>query len=419
MPEVQTQTTIVKKTQGAPPPRPEEQPPQASGLTVFDYVEGLKPEDWNRITIYLYQLDPPITKTQGQPAYAFKFARAFDEDEIRQLCPTGREFFCKARRRGQPPLTFPTFALAPLPAAAAGTMVRADQAMITGADPAALKVIENLAEKIASGQNAAQMQKTFEQGQELLTTAYKRAIDTTRTPETGKPSGSIVDTLKDLRAAGLIPDISKPTTLDELVAKLRTDGTLAAKAPEDLVAQMEKIANAANLMGFTRGAATGAGEESFKLILTRNAPAIINGLNMLAEKVLYALTMRYQAGAPAEAPAAAPSEAPREVAPPPAEGKPAAPTAPPLAPPRRLPTPQEVLDGFVKSKVVEMCASGIEPGQAVAWLEIASPIVIQSLHGLDIESVLTFLRSDPVLAPLGKEEARKWVEGFVQEVNAE
>jgi hypothetical protein len=418
MPTVRKVTTTETQTDGSLGTKVEVLEPGATEYdTLADFMDSCEKNEWQRTTLYLYQIDPPVTKYPGQHANVKGYKELFDEEEVRRVAPDGRYFMIIEKINPKPGEKPPVprkffFALTPRPQPTVAVAGPA-QVAVSGTDAQALRTIDKL-----SSAGIDQVSKAAEKSTELLGKTFELAMARAISQGDQKnvdPVEGFTKLLGRLREDGFLIGKPQGTDADAIVAKLKAEGVLATQQSQDLVTQLSKLAEAAALMGYTRSGAAAA-EETFKILLTRNAPAIINGLNLLADRILAGLTMRWQMAAQAQP--TAPTEAP----PGPEQAAATEPTrtaAPPRPPrPVRIPGPQEVLDGFVKSKLVEMYANKIEPDEAVGWLEIAAPEVIQTLGPLEVESLIIYLRSDPILAPLGQDEARPWVESFLKEINA-
>ena len=406
-------TIVVEQPRSLPP---QDLPPEASNSeTLSDFMDRYQNAPWQRTTLYLYQLDPPVTKYPGQPANVKAFKETFDEEEVRRIAPEGRYFMIIAKQlkeAGQLKEKAPEkffFALAPRPQAAVNVHGNA-QVAVSGTDPQALKTIEKL-----SSVGIDTLTRAAEQSSTMLANTFQlamaKAINRDQEPPID-PMKSFTDTLVSLRQSGFLPErAEKPTTsdADQIVNRLKSELSFlqTTPKPDDFSEQIKKVGDAAALLGFTR--ATGAGEESIKAMLARNAPAIVQGLNHLADKIFGIMMLR----AGAQPPATAPTE---RVNPAPAiAGTANVHTA---VAKTQAEEPQEsaeqTLDEFFKIKILELYANGADPHEAIAFLRIAVPPMVEMIAAADIATAPAFLQHDSILQELAKPAARKWLEGLLK-----
>jgi hypothetical protein len=193
MPKVKRTTTEVQEIE-APQ---KECPPTLVDVDLWDYLETLKDEDFvqgslTKRKFYVSQIEPPVTKAEGEPGYARIFSSRFGPDDIKALNPQAIRWRIIEKVMGLPGTRRMWFiAMMPEknpPPGGAPSAVASNSEM-----GQALKTVVDLASDRTGVQREA-----MQQSMEVMSEAYKKGIEMMPKP------GSIAEELKGLKDAGLL-----------------------------------------------------------------------------------------------------------------------------------------------------------------------------------------------------------------------
>lgn len=403
--------SVITQTEVIPPPNPADAKPEGIAVSCLaDFYATLTPEDIDNGLTYLYQIEPPITKNQGEPAYVEKYKQVIDEDVVRSRIPMATQasiIFKWVTGPRKPPKTY-RFALVPQPQQPTFNVNPTTQIAVTGSEGKVIELADKLAEKLARAQSPDALKAAHDQAMGLVNDAYKIAL--TNAMAGRSEQRTLTQELADLRAAGFLPSPGVSPQADPteaIVLRLKSEGIIKTQPEEDFADKIKKVADTAALLGFQRITGVG-GSEGWKDIFARNIPELTKGLMYVADKFVEGLAMSRAQAAPAAN--LAPKAANGGRAQPGAAGSPAA----------AAPTPEAVLDAFIKTKLVEMAAAGFDAEEVIAWIEITADGILGMIRGKPLPMVLQYFAGDSILKQAVATDAGKaWLEGVLKEVNGE
>lgn len=371
----------------------------------FQMIADIPATDWTnkRISITVYRKEPPVdTQRPDRASFAFKKETAFDESYVSGRYGGGLyEYWFKEggnlKARG-----FFVIGGAPKSPAEWNQEAKLQPAAFAGGEKNS-ELVSVIKDLIAKAQNPDEMRKSMENALEIMKTAYMKSAETVAAQRgTGDADGfdKAIDRLVKL---GLLKTGNSQDNMLQTIAMLKELGLVGDKR-EDLLDQIEKIKAIGDVLGWSGG--RGAGDEDWRIALTRSAPDILGGLERITTNIVQAIQagrgQPVQQNPPAQPPATQP-------------------------PPAQLPAQQvsqqamqQALDGLVKGKLIEFYRDEIEPEEVVMWLELTAPAMVDDLKKFDADQVHKFFLTDPLLQEIGKEPGCKlWIEKILKEMKAE
>ncbi len=372
-------------------PAPEDQPGSTPGdVDLWDYMRSLPETEWQKTTIYLYQIEPSVTRKEGEPAYLKKFGGPFDEDAVRQIAPQGTRFKAIAKRVGEAPTNF-FFAMVPQPGVAA-------QPAAAQSSNELVPLLKELIAKAQSG-NTEEMLATFRQAKEIMNTTYTESLKTVAAQK-GDPEGQLLDKLVKL---GLIGGRGgEGGGLLETITALKSLGLIDTerKSPLDQLLELKDVART-----FFGGGGSGD-DDDWKKILARSAPDWMGHLEGMTRNIAQALAgVRAPQGQQPPRPTAAQIE----------EAGPPAQPQPPQQPAQDV--MQNAMDTLIKAKLVEFHHNEIPADEIVDWLALTSPEMVDDLQKYESGQIMAYFQSDPVLRQIGSgPEVKAWIEAVLKEM---
>ena len=185
---------------------PRDLPAGSEGKTFWEHMESIPQENWERerYCVYLYRLEPPAGKVEGEPAYLKKYIRAFTIEEVQNEFGGGKYMYWMKRNQEQ--ICRGTFRVAGDPKSPQGAQVSAP-AGETNVVGLLGEVIQRLDTARSSG---ADLGKVVEQSQQILTSAYKTSLESIARNPSAAPAESPWDKILVALIPKLVENLTKP-----------------------------------------------------------------------------------------------------------------------------------------------------------------------------------------------------------------
>jgi len=385
-------------------------------MSFWERLARITAAEWGRdYVIYLYRESPKV-RIAGQGGYLCKLAQPFSPDDIKARYGGGT--FKAMLNRGQDLIDTETFEVEGLPifditrenpngasGVPAVTSSTAENKLLTMLQEQIGRLNDELSAMRAKGE---QPNPAMERGLDILTTAYKRGIET--------QVGQAPDSLKSLELAFSLLEKIRPPASNPMMDKLI--GAVAEKmlVPVDPMAQITTFLTIFEKLDALRGEGRPGKRDWKELALEKGAellPRVLDefhanrdaSVEVARTRLQTAQTMRGVATPPGAPPmpaaVAVPPSAPGraglqverlngEPIPAQAEEAAAAPVVPMIDP------NSEAYQNFVKARVVDMIDQNYEAADIVAYLDGALPGFCNQLTYPEAV-VEAWMRGDPIL----------------------
>ena len=341
--------------------------------------------------IYVWQIEPGITKKEGEPGYAIRSCAPVSLDMISDRLPLATRVKIMQKVRGDRSRKIWMVALVPKPAAPAG----ATQSAGVGSDAVAMlnKGAEMLKATTAISETA--MGKSVE----IMGDAYRQAVQLQ-----AKPGESTADVLVKMKELGLLKsdsgfDFEKAKGFLSFGVELLKSAGVVGGAPKE--AAKNKLGEISEILDFfeSRGMRGAAAETSpWMGLLTTLAPAALRSLENVTANLTRIMELRL-AGTAVTSPAAAAASPAQPALPSTASAPPAA-----SVPPGATPASQEQnIGNWIKQNLVALYKAGYTPRRVAQWVEMTAPGLIAELAKVPDAVALTLFNADPILQQLGQD----------------
>ena len=261
-----------------------EAPPQPSGEypdeDVFEYMAAIPQEERANTKIYVYQVEPSVSRVEGAPAYLkiFSGESPFTYEDLKKLAPQAVRFRSKIFRPNAEPKIFPNIFVAPQ-----AVQPVPQKPVPAEGGPELVTLLKDMIDKSNSGAGVDQLKESFHHIQEMMRTSYTESL---RTIAQQKPEGEagMIDKLIKL---GLLKTGNDQGGILETVGVLKQLGLIGEKR-EDVFDQIEKLKTMGELLGWSTGG-HGGGEDDWRISLAKNAPDILGGIERVTLNIVQAI----------------------------------------------------------------------------------------------------------------------------------
>lgn len=352
---------------------------------IFEYMDGMKPEDWETHRGYVYRVQPRISEARGE-GYLMKVVEPFTIEDIREKF--GGTVFRAVLKRGQERVADTTFTVEAPPKlqtengnyaahnpGGGGDVLRG--AIDHIADPAGARAAVNLTQQAAIS------------GFEMLRTAM---------PQNQLSLKDILD-LMDRRAAAPPPGSGMPPWLETALASMVPALISKILTPDNPIDTFTKMVAALKESPFSMSGRASASD--WKTELVSALPSVFDKGASMLENYAKVAEMQARRALPAAPPAgtvvpmpAQPAAVPM-VQNPTAGIPPAAPASPSNAAPAAGAPVQEPPEIWTKQKLVEFFKEGRSGEEVGAWLDDTAPSWLNALVMFSPDQIIGFMREDP------------------------
>ena len=408
MPRVR-KTVVETQTEEVPPQAPPQDvrdiPDQPAGKNFWEFMLPIGQEEWEKrgLAVWLYRVEPPAGKIEGEPAYLKKYIRPFSIEEVQKEFGGGKYLYWF--REGNKVLARGFFRIG-------GDPKVAPEPVRGGSLESLLPMMEKMFEKFTEARERGIDPKTAtEQAMSILTTAYQTGLATVAKSSEAPKVTELIAALADLQKlqGGGQSDFSK-MLIDKVVERIIN--------PPDPIEQMSKLLEMQKTLGLDRDAGS-----DWRVSVAQMVPSALASVkeimkdfraaaeeNRIAAEQRAAIAWAQRGGpvmpAAAVQPATIPGSVPQPASPPspPAHApfeteplgagpaSPANPAAAPMAPAITAPD-----DTWIKQQIVAQfleARSGEEIGD---WLDHTAPQIVDALTPYSVEELMLFFKSDSVL----------------------
>lgn len=244
MPQVKrvtTKTEVQELPADQPVEDPRDLPSQPEGSNIWEHIEAIAADQWESrgLCVYLYRVDPPGGKVQGETAFIRKYVRPFTIEEVQKDCGGGKYLYWMKEKNKS--LFRGLFRID-------GDPKVAPEPVRGGTVESFLPMMEKMFEKFTEAREHGIDPKTAtEQAMSILTTAYQTGLATigksTEAPKVTELIGALAD-LQKLQGGGQ-SDFSK-MLMDKVVERILN--------PPDPMEQMTKLLEMQKTLGLDRDA---------------------------------------------------------------------------------------------------------------------------------------------------------------------
>jgi len=384
------------------------------GLGEFwEHLESLTDKDIQGREFWVYQLEPPPTKKQGEPAYITVFKEKFGPDTLAQQFPHVITFKIWEKILGSNSRRIWWHQQVPRSA-------NSGSPGLGGTSAASGQASESVMRELTASftKSPELLQKAASQGLDIQAAAFRAALETA-----GKPT-DLIEGLIKARAAGLLPEAAKfdwkevRETVKDLLVFLKDQGVIG-RTPEKIhYNELTEIIN------FVREL-DGGRSDGKTSIWEQIAPRALQTLENITGNIANIANTRRPAvvpNGPAPAVAAAASGASAEPAKPPSPAS--------TAPAPRAVTPEEardVINTWIAARVLELYMEKDEKGEPLNdaetvgnWLGLTAPDLAALIEQAPGDAALNFLKGHPIIGKIAQDGERgvKFLEDCVKALKA-
>ena len=377
-------------------------PDQPEGKNFWEFMEPIPQEEWEKrgLAVWIYRVEPPAGKIEGEPAYLKKYIRPFSIEEVKNEFGGGKYLYWFRERNKVLARGF--FRVG-------GDPKVAPEPVRGGTVESFLPMMEKMFEKFTEAREHGIDPKTAtEQAMSILTTAYQTGLATVAKSSEAPKMTDLIAALADLQKlqGGGQSDFSK-MLMDKVVERILN--------PPDPMEQMSKLLEMQKTLGLDRDAGN-----DWRVSVAQMVPSALASVkdimkdfraaaeeNRLAAEHRAAIAWTQRGGPvmPAVAgPTATPPSSVLQSGPPssppahaPFETEPLGAAGTPSASPAAAPAITAPDDTWIKQQIVAQfleARSGEEIGD---WLDHTAPQIVDALAPHSVEELMLFFKSDPVL----------------------
>lgn len=373
---------------------------------LWDHISELKPDDWRNRSFYIWQIEPPITKKEGEPAYVVQWSEPFTADMLQARAPDGKRFKIMEKVTGQ--RERPIWFIAMVPRSPAQAAASAQNASV-GNNPDLRQLASDMTKALQSSPQL--VEEASRAGLKIVGDAYKTALDTA-----GKPM-DVVGSLIQLQTAGLI---SKPEAFNwkeakefarELLPTIKEmlGGGSKAKSGIEEIRDLLGLMDELGVLGGGRNGSIWAdlapkiGESLEKV--TGNIATIMSARRTIIQQPANPTATRVNGAEP----------------PHPAEPQAPAAQSTPAEQAREL---QAKIEMWLKIRFIELYSDKDEKGEHTTdaetlgnWVAMTIPQLAQLLEVAPMEQAMEFFKKDPILGPIANDEkGAKYLEEMIKAI---
>jgi hypothetical protein len=391
MPKVKRVVTETSEVTKPSTPEEEGELHVQSEEDLWDHVAGIKPEDWRNRSFYIWQIEPPITKKEGEPAYVVQWQEPFTPEMLSQRAPEGKRFKImeKVTGRRERPIWF--IAMVPRPGQVQpGAVTQQNSGQAMGNDTA--QVLRDATNALK--QSPQLLDEAARKGQEMMSRAYTSALETVAKPV------DVTESIIKLQTAGIIPKPGAAFDWKGAFDFFRQALPLVKDALHEMgfkpqAVEKAKFGEMREMLEFldeVGGLKAGAKSNPWLEL----APKLLSTLETVSGNVARSVGARQAPPGVPEAsnPAQQPTAGPNGVG----------------APPAAVPAVQQEdhgIQNFIKHKIVEFFykKDEVELETVAVWIEMTAPDLASLLRSVPKDQILPQLKSDSILGPVAADPA--------------
>jgi hypothetical protein len=364
---------------------------------LWDHIAELTDKDWQNRSFYVWQIEPPITKKEGEPAYVVQWSERFTPDMIQARAPEGKRFKImeKVTGRRERPIWF----IAMVPRSPAQPSSSA-QSYAGNGNPDLRQLASDMTKALSSSPQL--LEEASRKGLAIVGDAYATALSTA-----GKPA-NIVEGLIQLQTAGIIPR-SEPFNWKEMrelikeilpAVKEITGAGSKAKSGIEEIRELVSFMDELGVLG--RGNVSIWAELAPKLAETAkdisgNIAQIVNARRPFVQQPPQPnpTVTRVNEGSTATTSAAPAAAAP----------------SPQVSPADAMRDLQAKIEMWLKLRFVELYSEKDEKGEHFndaetlgSWIQLTIPQLAALLEVAPMDKAMEFFKADPILAQIATDE---------------